>query len=204
MNLINYEPSFHFKNRYKYRCKNIKWESIKMYSKNLCNRNDYGIYLFNHNNIHYIIHTNNQKQILLTIYHINYQNGFRDFIKFYITKPRVLKHDMKYNSFERVFKRILSKYNNKLKKTCKSLFDQSNDHDKEICRRIFCQTVFDYREFYFKYLNEPLTFEKFMAYCKSNNIIVDQSKKHSINTMFYLIKKLNKEQIMNFIKRKED
>ena len=198
MSLIKYIPTKHFHDRYRLRCNDLDLSIIKKQSKNLCNRNEYGIYLFKKEDLHYIIHTNNKELKLLTIYSIDYADGFKDFIKFYITKPRVLKHDMKFKSFEKLFQRILSKYNNKLNKTCETLLMQKGTKDIVLCRNIFCQTVYDYKEFYFKYLNEALSFNHFISYCNKNKIKLDSSISHSTRMRTYISKKLNKEQLMNF------
>jgi hypothetical protein len=167
----------------------------------LCTRNNYNQHLIDKNGKVYIIHSRIKERELVTIYEVSPETLFRDFMKIYITKPQQMRHQFKKRkTWGRLFSRIMSKLNNKLKMYCNHLYVEQyiNSSIKMRCKEYYAQIIYDYLNFFLEYLNENFTEMTYNNYLRSTGIVIDKSKMRKDTVKGFLCHKFSSEQLEKF------
>lgn len=195
-----FKPTPHFEERLQQRfCGDLY--SIYSNSMYLCTRNNYNQHLIVNEGTVFIIHSRVMEKELVTIYEVSPEALFRDFMKLYITKPQQLKHQFaKRKTWGKLFERILSKLNNKLKMYCNHLYvDEYKEKEIKLrCRDNYAQIIYDYLSFFLEYLNENFTESTYSNYLKSTGIVIDKSKKRKDKVKGFLHHKFTHDQLERF------
>lgn len=198
--IVDFEMSQHFKRRLKERFPGT-FQDITKNSKWLCTRNDRSLHICKFKKKAFALHANNKEKILITIYEVDPKTLFRDFMRLYITKPQQLKHQFRdKKTWGSLFIRINNKLKHKLKKYAKGVFveELNSFKTKNSCRYVFAQIVFDYLDFYVRYLNENFTKESFKKYIKANSLVINRTEEREITAIEFLEDKFTDEQLVRF------